>query len=45
MLLEVAKGLAFTLKTMLRKPITVVENGIPGLEIELSDEPAGIVGR
>ena len=40
-----AKELRFGSQTGLRKPITVVENGNPGLEIELSDEPAGIVGK
>ncbi|HVI84480.1 MAG TPA: carboxypeptidase regulatory-like domain-containing protein [bacterium] len=28
-----------------RKPVTVAENGNPPIEIQLSDEPAGIAGR
>jgi hypothetical protein len=40
-----AKELHFGTQTGLRKPITIVENGNPKLEIELSDEPAGIAGR
>jgi hypothetical protein len=40
-----AKELHFGTQTGLRKPITIVENGNPPLEIELSDEPAGIAGK
>jgi hypothetical protein len=40
-----AKELHFGAQTGLRKPITIVENGNPTLEIELSDEPAGIAGK
>jgi hypothetical protein len=40
-----AKELHFGTQTSLRKPITIVETGNPALEIELSDEPAGIVGK
>jgi hypothetical protein len=40
-----AKELRFGSQTGLRNPITVGESGNPGLEIELSDEPAGIVGK
>ena len=40
-----AKELHFGPQTGMRKPITVVENGNPPLEIELSDEPAGIEGK
>ena len=40
-----ARELHFGTQTGLRKPITVVENGNPPLEIELSDGPAGIAGK
>ncbi len=40
-----AKELHFGTQTGMRRPITVVENGNPPLEIELSDEPAGIAGK
>ncbi len=40
-----ARELRFGTQTGLRKPITVAEAGNPGLEIELSDEPAGIAGK
>ena len=40
-----AKELHFGTQTGLRKPITIVENGNPPLEIELSDEAAGIGER
>ena len=40
-----AKELHFGTQTGLRKPIAIVESGNPPLEIELSDEPAGIAGK
>ena len=40
-----AKELHFGTQTGMRKPITIVENGNPPLDIELSGEPAGISGK
>ncbi len=40
-----AREVHFGTHTGLRQPITVLENGNPGLEIELSNEPSGITGR
>jgi hypothetical protein len=40
-----AREIHFGSQTALRKPITIVENGNPPIEIELSDEPAGIAGK
>ncbi len=40
-----AKELHFGAQTGLRKPVTIVENGNPTLEIELSDGQAGIAGK
>ncbi len=38
-------AIRFGAQSGLRKPVTVVENGNPPIEIQLTDEPAGVAGH